>query len=703
MSTANTDHATARQLLQRAVKSTTAEFRSGQWEAIDRIVNHRKRLLVVERTGWGKSSVYFIATRILRGRGRGPTLIVSPLLALMRNQVEAAERLRIKALSLNSTNQAEWPALKQAILANQADALLISPERLANDEFMQSVLLPISNQMGLLVVDEAHCISDWGHDFRPDYRRLLNILQRMPPNMPILGTTATANDRVINDIVSQLGNVEIQRGALMRESLALQNIRLPDQAARLAWLAEQIPHLTGTGIVYTLTKRDAEQVAKWLNLHNISARAYYSDVKGIGFDDSNAYRQHLEAQLLSNEIKVLVATTALGMGYDKPDLGFVIHYQAPNSIIAYYQQVGRAGRAIERAVGVLLSGREDEDIQAYFRDKAFPSEENVQSILQALANSDGLTVRDLEADINLRYGRIEHALKYLSVENPAPLIKDGSHWRRTAVPYRMDRAKIERLTQQRLTEWQEIVAYIESSTCLMTFLARALDDKKPQTCGKCAACIGKPVVPTTYANTRAIEATRYLRQADFPLICNKQVAANAFPLYGFRGNFAPNLRAEEGRILSRWGDAGWGRSVAEDKRAGHFRDELVDAMVEMIQVRWKPSPAPTWVTCVPSLARPTLVPDFARRLATKLGLPFVDAVVKVHKNEPQKIQQNRFYQCKNLDGAFRIRPGIKAGPALLFDDMVDSVWTMTVIAALLRKAGAGAIFPVALASTSTGD
>ena len=332
---------------------------------------------------------------------------------------------------------------------NEADALLISPERLANDDFVNDVLLRIAGDIGLLVVDEAHCISDWGHDFRPDYRRLVNILQSMPDNVPIIGTTATANDRVIEDVQEQLGNINVQRGSLTRESLALQTMRVPTQAVRLAWLADHLDNLPGTGIVYTLTKRDADQVAAWLNRNGVAAKAYYSGVTGAGFADTNACREHLEDLLLRNEIKALVATTALGMGYDKPDLGFVIHYQAPASIIAYYQQVGRAGRAIDHAVCVLISGLEDDRIHNYFRDTAFPSEQWVQSILTALEQGDGLTARELEEVVNLRSGQIQQALKFLSVENPAPVFRDGSKWHRTAVPYRMDHERIRRLTEQR--------------------------------------------------------------------------------------------------------------------------------------------------------------------------------------------------------------------------------------------------------------
>jgi len=692
----------ARELLRRAVGSAAADFRPGQWEAIDALVNRHRKLLIVERTGWGKSVIYFIATRILRDRGLGPTLIVSPLLALMRNQIDAAERLGIDARSINSTNRALWPELTRAIIEGQVDALLISPERLANDSFVQEVLLPVADRIGLVVVDEAHCISDWGHDFRPDYRRLVSILKTMPSNMPVLGTTATANNRVLDDIKSQLGDLEIQRGPLVRETLALQTLRLPDQAARLAWLAEHLPRLPGTGIIYTLTKRDAEQVAGWLSQNGIRACAYYSDVEADGFENSDTYRQHLETLLFNNQIKALVATSALGMGYDKPDLGFVIHYQAPGSIITYYQQVGRAGRAIRYAVGVLLSGREDDEIHDYFRTSSFP-DESVDAILATLADGEGLTQRQLEQAINLRYGQIDNALKFLSVDNPAPVLRDGTLWKRTPVAYQMDHNRIHRLTHQREREWQEVQQYIDHRDCLMLFLAQALDDKRAQRCGKCARCLRRPVVPEGFAHQLAVDAARYLRHSELPLECKKQVAAGAFPQYGFGGNLPANLRVEVGRVLSRWGDAGWGDMVARDKHGDRFRDELVDAMAEMIRERWKPQPAPTWITCVPSRNRPELVPGFARRLATRLGLPFVPAVTKLRDNERQKLQRNRFHQCHNLDGVFAVAPRIPNGPVLLVDDIVDSAWTMTVIAALLRRAGSGPVWPVALAVASSGD
>ena len=344
----------ALQYLRTSLDNPHALFRDGQWESVEQMLN-QNRVLVVQRTGWGKSMVYFLATKLLRDHGAGPTLLISPLLSLMRNQIEAAQRIEVTARSINSTNTDEWQQVQNELFSNQIDVLIISPERLANDEFRQNVLSNISNNIGLFVVDEAHCISDWGHDFRPDYRRIVRVLQAIPSNVPVLATTATANDRVVNDVKSQMGeNIILQRGSLVRKSLKLQNINMPSPAARMAWLAQTIPSLPGSGIIYTLTQRDAERVAEWLLIIGITAKAYHA-----GIADT---REELEQQLLNNEIKALVATVALGMGFDKPDLGFVIHFQRPASVVHYYQQVGRAGRAVDEAFGILLCGEEDDHI-----------------------------------------------------------------------------------------------------------------------------------------------------------------------------------------------------------------------------------------------------------------------------------------------------------------------------------------------------
>jgi ATP-dependent DNA helicase RecQ len=687
----------ARDLLRKALDDPSAEFRDGQWEAIEKIVRDRARLLVVQRTGWGKSLVYFLSTRLLRDEGAGPTLLISPLLALMRNQILAADRLGIRAVTMNSSNTADWERVRTLLRRNEADIMLVSPERLSDDAFREDVLLPVANRIGLFVVDEAHCISDWGHDFRPDYRRIVRILQILPRNVPVLATTATANDRVVSDVLGTLGRgVEPVRGPLMRDGLMLQNIHLPRPAARLAWLAEQVPVLPGSGVIYTLTIRDAQRVAGWLQTRGIDVRAYWGGLE-------NAERESLEQRLLGNQIKALVATTALGMGFDKPDLGFVIHYQRPGSVVHYYQQVGRAGRAIDASYGILLSGREDTEITEYFIRTAFPPEAHVDEVLGALeAAEDGLSVPMLEQQVNLSRSQIEKVLKGLAVYSPAPVGKQGSRWYRNPILYAPDREKIERITRIRYQEQERMAEYMRSRECLMVFLARELDDPHPDPCGHCAACRGEPLLPESASPEMARTAIAFLRRNDQTIEPRRMWPPGALDTYGWRGRITPELQVEPGPAVCIWGDDGWGDVVRRGKwDDGRFDDSLVTAAADMLRVRWKPEPFPTWVTCIPSLNHPTLVPDFARRVANMMRLPFIPCIRKVRDSEPQKTMENSFRQARNLAGVFEVmRHARMSGPVLLIDDMVDSGWTFTVAGALLRQAGSGPVIPLALAVTT---
>ena len=686
------DRDRAAALLRLGAAQPEARFREGQEEAIRHIVEGRGRMLVVQKTGWGKSFVYFIATRLLREAGAGPALLVSPLLALMRNQIAAAERMGVRAKTIHSDNQEEWSAIEAAIRGDEIDILLISPERLANERFLSHVLADLAGRISLLVVDEAHCISDWGHDFRPHYRLLERIIRTLPANLRLLATTATANDRVMDDLRNVLGpDLAVSRGDLNRPSLLLQTIELPSQAERLAWLAGHLPALPGHGIIYALTVRDADQVAAWLRSRGMAVASYTSEAEG---------RVDLEQDLLENRVKALVATSALGMGFDKPDLAFVIHYQAPGSVVSYYQQVGRAGRALEAAYGVLLSGEEESEINEYFIESAFPSRSEAAAVLEALeAAQSGLSVDELQAKVNVSKGRIEKALALLSLESPAPVFKQGTRWQLTAT--NLDEAfweRAERLTRLRRDERQQMREYVALSSGHMEFLIRALDGD-PGTVQQPSL----PPLPRTADPSLVREALSFLRRTSLPFEPRKSWPPGGLPGYGLKGKIPPELRAEPGKALCVWGDSGWGGLVRDGKyRQRRFSEELVKACADMVR-EWDPQPAPTWITCIPSLRHPALVPDFARRLAAALELPFIMALEKTEDRPEQKGMANSAQQARNVDGSLTISQELLPGPVLLVDDMVDSRWTLTIGAWLLRSHGSGEVFPLALALTGQGS
>lgn len=687
----NYDPARALELLRIGSGRLDANFRDDQEEAIRHIVEGRGRLLVVQKTGWGKSFVYFIATKLMRDAGAGPALLISPLLALMRNQIAAAERMGVRAATINSGNRDDWTEVEASLARGDIDILLISPERLANEHFRTQVLSGIAARISLLVVDEAHCISDWGHDFRPHYRLLERIVGTLPPNLRLLATTATANNRVMDDLTAVLGpNLTVSRGDLNRTSLSLQTVRLPSQAERLAWLAEQLATLEGRGIIYTLTVRDANQVARWLQTRGFDVEAYTGE--------TGERREALEQSLLDNRIKALIATTALGMGYDKPDLAFVIHYQTPGSVVGYYQQVGRAGRALEAAYGVLLSGQEESEITDWFIRSAFPTREEVAAVLSAFEDEpEGLSVPELLGRVNLSKGRIEKTIALLSLEAPSPIAKQGTKWQLTAA--KLGEAfweRAERLTALRRDEHQQMQDYVDLTFGQhMGFLIDALD-------GDPARVTQPPLppLPVEIDDELIREAIAFLRRTSLPIEPRKQWPTGGMPQYGVRGRIDVDHQAQPGMALCVWGDAGWGGLVRHGKyHDGQFSDDLVAACARMI-AEWHPQPEPTWVTCIPSLRHPELVPDFAERLAAALGLRFHMVLVKTDDRPEQKTMANSTQQARNLDGSLALSGDpVPTGPVLLVDDMVDSRWTLTVSAWLLRRNGSGEVWPMALSLT----
>jgi ATP-dependent DNA helicase RecQ len=682
-----------------------AEFREDQLEAIRDVVTDRARVLCVQRTGWGKSAVYFVATALLREAGAGPTLIVSPLLALMRNQIAAAERLGLRAHTVNSTNQGEWEDVRRMLAEGTVDLLLISPERLNNPRFRDDMLPLFAASVGLLVIDEAHCISDWGHDFRPDYRRVKDMLDALAPDVAVLGTTATANDRVVDDVMEQLapptdgaaGGLEgdgrgdgeplrSYRGPLARTSLRLETLDLPRPAERLAWLVENLPKLEGSGIVYTLTKRGAEQVASFLTASGVPALAY------SGEQDSEL-RIATEERLLRNEIKAVVATSALGMGYDKSDLTFVVHFQAPGSVVSYYQQVGRAGRGVDHADVVLLRGGEDRKIQDFFIEQAFPSYERVRAVLDELqaAGTDGRTTRELMAVVNLGMGRIEAMLKILDVEGAVR--RDGRRWQAVAgSDWAYDATRYEQVTALRRREQEAMAAYGVDGRCLMRVLQEELDDPDPRDCGRCSVCTAPRFATPPDAGLVEL-AQRHLRSRPIELDAKKMAPD---PETGAMRKIPENARTESGWALARVGDGGWWPAIERGLAAGQLGDEIAVALADIVRGA---STRAGWVTAVPSAHLPDGVLDrLAEQVAGELGVPYVALVERSGDRPPQREMANAVQQAANVRGAFRITGTPPPGSGVLIDDRRLSGWTMAMVGGQLRKSGAAAVVPLALAT-----
>jgi ATP-dependent DNA helicase RecQ len=683
--------AKARAYLHALTADEQSVFRPDQLDAISDLVADRARVLCVQRTGWGKSAVYFVATALLREAGAGPTLIVSPLLALMRNQLDAAFRLGLRAHTINSTNRDEWESVRTRLAADEIDLLLISPERLNNPEFRERMLPLFAASAGLLVIDEAHCISDWGHDFRPDYRRVREMLDALGPEVAVLGTTATANDRVVRDVLEQLAapggeSLRMYRGPLARTSLRLEVVELPQPAQRLAWLVEHLPSLSGSGIVYTLTRRDAEQVAQFLNTNGITALAYSGEQES---DDRIA----TEEQLLRNEVKAVVATSALGMGYDKSDLTFVVHYQAPGSVVSYYQQVGRAGRGVDHADVVLLRGSEDRAIQNFFIEQAFPARERVETVLAALesAGEDGCSTRELMVVVNLGMGRLEAMLKILDVEGAVR--RQGSRWQLVAgSEWEYDGERYAAVTALRREEQRAMAAFGSDGRCLMRVLAEQLDDPDPRNCGRCAVCT-EPRFGAPLDSALVESAGRHLRSKPLEIEVKKMAPDQA----GTMRKISAAALMEPGYALARFGDGGWWPAVERGLRSGSFDEEVVAGLADLLA---GVGVSPAWITSVPSAQLGGVLVALAERLSERLGIPALALLARTESRPPQREMANAVQQAANVRGAFRVVETPPAGTGILLDDRRGSGWTLAMVGGQLRLAGAERIVPLALGTAN---
>ena len=659
-----------------------ARPRRDQREAVEALVDGR-RVLLVQATGWGKSAVYWAATAALRAAGRGPTLVISPLLALMRDQVAAAERAGLTAATVNSANVDDWQGVFDALAADRLDVLLVSPERLANPRFADRAL-PLLAKAGLLVVDEAHCISDWGFDFRPDYQRLARLLAEMTAGSPVLATTATANARVTADVAAQLGaGTVVLRGPLARASLSLAVVPGLDGVERFAWVAAALDRLPGSGIVYGLTVDQVTALAGFLQTQGHRVAAY------TGQTDPDE-RGRLEAALRANELKALVATSALGMGYDKPDLGFCVHVGSPDSPVGYYQQVGRAGRALANAVGVLLPAAEsDPRIWEYFATATIPDAGAARQVLTLMsASGKPMTVPAIETETGLRRGRLEALLKTLRVDGSVDRVEAG--WVATGREWHYDAGKYERIVAARRAEADLMRTYAGGNRCLMEVLTTALDDEPAGPCGRCSVCTGELPFPGHRPDDDRIAAARtHLRSRQYVLEPRKLWPSGA----GRRGRIGG---IEPGRAIAFADDPGWRAIIAELASADAPPSADLRAALVAVLVRWSKEWArrPAAVVAVPGGTCPRRVAGMAEHLAEVGRLPLVAALRRDGPvPSPDAAAATRVRQ---LLGTLSLDPAasLPDGPVLVLDDVARTGWTLTVAGTLLRDGGAGPILPL---------
>jgi ATP-dependent DNA helicase RecQ len=664
----------AESVLQRTFK--LPKFFDEQWLTIDKLLKGEK-VLLIEKTGFGKSLCFQFPATIFQGT----TVIFSPLIALMRDQVKKLASLGISAKCINSEQTPE----ENTQIINEAKQgsikiLYIAPERQENNEWIEA-----TQQMNLsmVVVDEAHCISVWGHDFRPAFKRIIHLVKLLPKGLPVLATTATATKRVENDIAKQIGDpITTIRGNLMRDNFNLFVVRVSSEDEKLIWLGKNLEKLPGSGILYTGTRVDTEIYSNWFQYLNIPSIAY-----NAGLDAES--RIAIENGLMINKWKCVISTNALGMGIDKPDIRFIIHTQIPQSPIHYYQEIGRAGRDGEPSNIILFYSPQDKKLPEAFIEGGRPAIKKYDKVIEAV-KSELLGEKELMKKTNLKQNQIRvikadlieqgiirevmigNSKKYEFVANSKPLTTTG----------------FELLREAKLKDLEKMIEYVETSESRMNFLCDYLGDNSNHTFTNC---------DNTGKNKISLAIT--------PDWTEK--------LQNFRENYFPELEViskgsqiVNGVAASYYGVSNVGAALHRSKyeNGGDFPDFLLKLVLKAFRKK-NGQEKFDLMLYVPPTSSGDLVKNFAIKLAQVLKFPISHNLQKSRETQEQKLFENRWLKSENVNGAFTLTAPdeVKGKSILLVDDIFDSGATVKETGKLLTNIGAIKIAPIIIARTVGGD
>lgn len=647
-------------------------FYEEQWSAIEKLLNG-ERILMIQRTGFGKSLVYqFAATQ-----HPGTTVIFSPLIALMRDQVNSLKKRGIEAAYINSTLT---PEEKQETLSKAIQGhykmLYIAPERQEDEEWQDTVR---QINLSMIVVDEAHCISVWGHDFRPSYRRIVNLVRQLQADFPVFACTATATKRVQEDIELQFDNrkLTVLRGDLTRPNFRLGVIKAESQEAKMIGVLEFVLEQKGTGIIYCGTQVESEQYSKWLEFNGINS-TYYT----AGLD--NDTRKSIETGLMNNEFKCVVSTNALGMGIDKPDIRFIVHTQIPTSPLHYYQEIGRAGRDGLPTEIALFYNDQDNKLPESFINNSRPSIAKYHRIISVI-QSESISLYNLIRKVNLKKTQVNVILNDLIDQRIAVKYGKSNRYEYKFGAPKLDDSKFKELRNAKMNDFKEMLSYVESLNCRMTFLRTYLGDPTHSTCGHCD--VDQDRVFNVSIDEAGLKKVEEFRETYFPILevstkTNILVDGVAASYYGV---------TNVGSVLHRCKYDG----------GGDFPDFLLKKTLKAFRKHYGQAEFDL-VLYVPPTESGDLVKNFAEKVAKVLKFPISDALIKTRDTEPQKGFESSISKKDNLIGAFDCTEDISGKSILLIDDIFDSGQTIKCVADILKHKGVHIVAPLTIAKTVGG-